>query len=321
MSLGAADHNDRKLGTERSLTESRIEREGLTPGTPAPAFSLPAVAGGAVSLEGYRGRQVLLVFSDPHCGPCDALAPDLVRLQTEIPNLQLLMVGRGDLEENRAKAREYGLPFPVVVQAKWEISRKYGIFATPVAFLIDEDGVIAQSVAIGADAILTLAHTVPAAPPAPVSPIAAAAALAITRWRALGRIAAALAAGFFISATGSASISLTIRRIAAGVVSPAPAGSASTEFAHHVRVVRSRAWGSASTSPAIRTTAASAATSAARERSAEMAFALRLELPKVSPDQAHPVRPIRRAHRASARTAVVWDVRRVSSCATGRAST
>jgi peroxiredoxin len=123
------------LGTERSLAESRIERNGITPGTRAPGFSLPSVFEGTISLDDYRGRPVLLVFSDPQCGPCEALAPSLVRLACEQSGLQVLMVSRGDVEANRAKARSF--PFPVALQDGWQLSREYGIFATPVAVLLD----------------------------------------------------------------------------------------------------------------------------------------------------------------------------------------
>ncbi|MBV9596128.1 MAG: redoxin domain-containing protein, partial [Chloroflexi bacterium] len=71
---------NKRLPGQHPLSESRIEREGLKAGTPAPTFSLPDVHGNTVSLEAYRGRKVLLVFTDPHCGPCDQLAPELVRL-------------------------------------------------------------------------------------------------------------------------------------------------------------------------------------------------------------------------------------------------
>jgi peroxiredoxin len=72
-------------------------------------------------------------------------------------NLEVLMVGRGDLAENRAKVEQHGFEFPVVVQDRWKLSKQYGIFATPVAFLIGEDGVIEHEVAQGVDAILDLA--------------------------------------------------------------------------------------------------------------------------------------------------------------------
>ena len=155
----AASGKRRKLQSERPLAESRIERNGLKAGTPAPLFRLPDLQGKPISLEEYRGRQVLLVFSDPQCGPCDELAPELARLhQMHRENgLALLLVGRGNPEENRRKAAQFGIQFAVVLQEKWKLSKEYGIFATPVAFLIDERGVIAQEVAVGKDAILALA--------------------------------------------------------------------------------------------------------------------------------------------------------------------
>lgn len=157
----ASDGKKRKhFGSERSLHESKIEREGLKAGTPAPSFTLPDVHGHTVSLEEYRGRKVLLVFTDPQCGPCDQLAPDLVRLheQHHDNGFALIMVGRGDAEENRRKAEAHGFEFPVVMQERWKLSREYGIFATPVGFLINEEGVIAKNVGKGADEILALAR-------------------------------------------------------------------------------------------------------------------------------------------------------------------
>jgi len=66
------------------------------------------------------------------------------------------MISRGSLEENRSKAENSGLTFPVVLQARWEISLLYKIFMTPVAFLIDPEGLIESDVAIGPKAILGL---------------------------------------------------------------------------------------------------------------------------------------------------------------------
>lgn len=148
----------KRLPGERYLSTSHIERHGLKPGTPAPAFRLPDLDGRPVALGDYRGRKVLLVLSDPNCGPCEELAPRLVDIhQRHRDNgLAVLMVGRGDPEANRRKAREHGFPFPVVVQRSWEISKQYGIFATPVAYLIDEQGVISRAVAQGVEAIQAL---------------------------------------------------------------------------------------------------------------------------------------------------------------------
>jgi peroxiredoxin len=148
----------KKLRSERPLGESRIEREGLPAGAPAPPFSLPDLEGTTVALEDLRGKVVLVVFTDPECGPCDELAPRLAALQREHPRAEIVMVSRGEREPNRRKAADHGIEFPVVLQPGWKISKQYGIFATPVAFLVDENGVIARDVARGPDEVLALAR-------------------------------------------------------------------------------------------------------------------------------------------------------------------
>lgn len=141
-----------------AVAGSRINREGLPVGTPAPNFTLTDLAGEQRTLAEFRGRRVLIVFSDTECGPCQALVPELAERHRRhrANNQQFVMVSRGGEEANRAKAEEHGLTFPVLLQRRWEVSRKYGIFATPVGYLLDEEGVIAKDVAVGSDAILQL---------------------------------------------------------------------------------------------------------------------------------------------------------------------
>jgi len=136
---------------------------GLAVGTPAPAFRLPRLDGGELSLEEYRGRRLLLVFSDPACEPCDALAPALQRAYRRQPRPEMLMISRGEPEANRRQADEHGLSFPIVLQRHWEVSRDYGMLATPIGYLIDERGLIALDVAVGMEAIVALASNPAAA--------------------------------------------------------------------------------------------------------------------------------------------------------------
>jgi peroxiredoxin len=152
------------LGGKRGVEESKLQRDGLPAGTPAPEFRLPLLHGGEVSLSEYRGRKVLLVFSDPKCGPCEQLAPQLEQHARRGSGIQVLLVSRGEEEANRAKAAQHGLTFPIVLQRQWEISREYGKFATPIAYLIDESGIIAKEVAVGIEPILALLTPPPAVP-------------------------------------------------------------------------------------------------------------------------------------------------------------
>jgi peroxiredoxin len=141
-----------------SLARSRLNRSGLMAGVVAPEFRLPRIDGGELSLADLRGGCVLLVFSDPNCGPCDELAPRLQALHLQRPDLQVLMVSRRDAGATRAKAAALGLSFPIVMQRQWEISKQYGMFATPIAYLIDEEGIVVHDVAVGVEPILTLAQ-------------------------------------------------------------------------------------------------------------------------------------------------------------------
>jgi peroxiredoxin len=140
-----------------SLARSRLNRSGLKAGAAAPDFRLPRIDGGELALTDLRGRRVLLVFSDPECGPCEELAPRLEKLHRQRPDLQVVVVSRRDVDANRAKAAKLGLSFPIILQTQWEVSREYGMFATPIGYLIDERCLIARDVAVGVEPILALA--------------------------------------------------------------------------------------------------------------------------------------------------------------------
>jgi methylamine dehydrogenase accessory protein MauD len=150
-------HGERRKGkTNRGLHTSRLTRDGLKAGTTAPLFRLPRLDGGELSLDEFRERRLLLVFSDPDCGPCAELAPALEQFHRGDSGVQVLMISRRDPEANRQKVAELGLTFPVALQRHWEISMLYGMFATPIAYLIDERGVLATDVAVGAQPIQDL---------------------------------------------------------------------------------------------------------------------------------------------------------------------
>jgi peroxiredoxin len=198
-----------RLPGSQLLRYSRIERDGLKPGSVAPDFTIPDINGRPISLEQYRGRRVLLVFSDPHCGPCNQLAPYLARAygRRGATTTEIVMVSRGEIEDNRRKADRYGFEFPVVVQDRWKLSRKYGIFATPVAFLIGEDSCIERAVAVGFDQIRNLLHDEFASSSVQrfketVEDISGVLSSPLPRRQAF-RMAALIAAGAFLSAIGA----------------------------------------------------------------------------------------------------------------------
>ena len=132
-----------RLEQLEATTPSRIGRGGLKPGKTAPDFTLPGAAGGEVSLHDFAGRRVFLVFTQSGCKPCHRVIPELNRLQRG-GEVQVLVVNNGEPEATRQWAAEARASFPVLVQQQHSVSRRYEMYATPFAFLIDERGVIAS---------------------------------------------------------------------------------------------------------------------------------------------------------------------------------
>jgi methylamine dehydrogenase accessory protein MauD len=121
---------------------------GLPVGDRAPEFTLPALHGETLTLESLRAPQkpVMLLFTDPNCGPCVELFPDVGRWQEEhADNLTVAVVSRGVPDENATMASEHGLT-NVLMQEYREVSEAYGVQATPGAVLVRPDGTIGSPV-------------------------------------------------------------------------------------------------------------------------------------------------------------------------------
>jgi peroxiredoxin/uncharacterized membrane protein YphA (DoxX/SURF4 family) len=131
---------------------------GLPVGDPAPGFKLEGIYGETMTLDALRapGKPVLLIFSDPGCGPCNALMPEISTWQREHSNkLTIGLISSGDPERNRAKAAEHGIS-QVLLQNQREVSSEYKAHGTPSAVLVSSDGKIESPVAAGAEAVRQL---------------------------------------------------------------------------------------------------------------------------------------------------------------------
>jgi peroxiredoxin/uncharacterized membrane protein YphA (DoxX/SURF4 family) len=132
-----------------------LPAEGLPVGAKAPSFSLEGLYGETLTLDALRapGKPVMLLFTDPGCGPCSALLPEIGRWQEEhADKLSISLISRGTPEENRAKSSEHGLR-SVLLQEDWEVMEAYQARGTPSAVVVQPDGTIASPVAGGSEAI------------------------------------------------------------------------------------------------------------------------------------------------------------------------
>jgi thiol-disulfide isomerase/thioredoxin len=115
--------------------------------------------GGTLSLGSLRasGKPTLLVFTDPNCGPCQALLPEVGRWQRErAEGLTISLISQGEPEQNRAQADEHGLG-NVVIQEDSEVTESYGVWGTRSAVVVLPDGSIGSPLAAGVEQIVNLA--------------------------------------------------------------------------------------------------------------------------------------------------------------------
>ena len=152
--LPAGELNDQRSVDGDGLGSHRARSTGRSPLD----LTVRDLEGHAVSLEHVRqaGKPLLLIFSDPSCGPCNALLPRIAEWQRERrADLVVALISRGDDSHNRTKAREHGL-VNVFIQHDREVAQRYRVRGTPAAVLLDTVGRASGDVAEGAESIKRL---------------------------------------------------------------------------------------------------------------------------------------------------------------------
>jgi peroxiredoxin len=152
---------DRVERLERAL-DGDLAQPGIIPvGAPAPAFVLPDIDGETRALQDLLAAHapLLLLFTDPNCGACDPLLPEISRRQSEaLDGPAVVMISTGLTEHIRAKAQEHGLS-RVLVAPDFELARSLGIAGMPGARLLDADGRLASPPAVGLERVSELLAT------------------------------------------------------------------------------------------------------------------------------------------------------------------
>ena len=127
---------------------------GLKIGTPAPEFSLVDINGSAIDKQHLIGRRTLMTFWSPTCPHCTAFLDEFKSWERSRKNgdPNIILVSDGDIDQH--KALEFGSP--VILDKGYKTAAKLGMFGTPSAVMIDENGVIATETAVGASNIWAL---------------------------------------------------------------------------------------------------------------------------------------------------------------------
>jgi peroxiredoxin len=114
-------------------------------GQPAPDFRLLSLDGRPVSLSGYRGRKLLLVFwaSWNNASHAEMFVLDALYQRSHTPESGFDFLGIS-LDDDRAAAQAFAnqskIPFPVVLDANRSVTNAYQIRSVPTELLIDTAG-------------------------------------------------------------------------------------------------------------------------------------------------------------------------------------
>jgi methylamine dehydrogenase accessory protein MauD len=116
--------------------------QGPAVGDLAPTLDVATLAGGRLAVGGpsMSGRTRLLLFVSPTCPVCKKLLP-IVRSFAHAERLDVMLVGDGEVSEQRAMVLKFGLERLAYVNSP-QVGMLFRIGKLPYAVVLDADGVI-----------------------------------------------------------------------------------------------------------------------------------------------------------------------------------
>ena len=139
LMLAARDDVDRQRA-QRFLDNPDLARARL-----APAFSITALDGSQLSLDGLAGKVVLIDFWATWCGPCREALPHIRTIAQKFAGEPLVVMSIS-LDDNEAKWKDFvgknGMTWTQYRDGSGSIAKLFDVEAIPHTFTIDADGVL-----------------------------------------------------------------------------------------------------------------------------------------------------------------------------------
>ncbi len=118
---------------------------GVKVGKIAPDFMVTDLGGKVVRLSDFRGQPVMVNFWATWCPPCRAEAPEIENIYRERQGQGLAILGVSMDDDATAVpgfVSQFGLTFPIAVDADSRVADLYRVDSIPMTFFIDKNGVI-----------------------------------------------------------------------------------------------------------------------------------------------------------------------------------
>jgi peroxiredoxin len=134
------DQQMSEAGTQMAQADSKL----------APAFSLDGIDGSSVSLEGYKGKVLIIDFWATWCPPCVKEIPHFVELYDSYKDQGLVIVGvsvdRGGPSVVESFVAKNNVTYPVAM-ANMDVVDAYEIYSgIPTTYIVDRNGMIVEKV-------------------------------------------------------------------------------------------------------------------------------------------------------------------------------
>jgi peroxiredoxin len=144
-----------------TLAGEKSDHKHAVVGHTAPDFTLADLTGTQHKLSDYKGKVVVLEWTNNQC-------PFVVRHQGKLKTMQKAYAkykdkgvvwlavnsshfGDGESDNIRKWAKEQNIEYPILLDAPGKVGRLYGAKTTPHMFVIDRQGMLAYSGAIDDD--------------------------------------------------------------------------------------------------------------------------------------------------------------------------
>ena len=118
-------------------------------GKTAPAFELKDSSGKTVALSSFAGKVIILNFWATRCPPCLEEMPSLNALYNAYKDKELVVIAIStdrNNDEVKEAVQANGLEFAVLYDNNHEAKSKYNVFALPTSFIINKEGLIADTI-------------------------------------------------------------------------------------------------------------------------------------------------------------------------------
>jgi peroxiredoxin len=120
---------------------------GVLVGQPAPDFALRSIQGDNVRLSEHSGEVVLINFWATWCGPCRQEMPLLDEIYGKYRRAGLVLFSvnidePANVDAAREMAKTLRVSYPVLFDARKDVSRAYQASTMPLTVLIDRAGVV-----------------------------------------------------------------------------------------------------------------------------------------------------------------------------------